>query len=150
MSCSRPRGQFLRGRGQMPWGQDRGQILRGRGQMPWGQDRGQILRGRGRIIWPRGHIGLNIPALQFAIWHLWDYPTLLCCGGDDWCRHCGGGAQPSQIFDCWSNRLFCQCLRVFIDANNVGKTPKFLSRNTPTLFYQHPFIFSGITVRKSN
>jgi len=67
-----------------------------------------------------------------------------------WLMQALRGAQPSQIFDCWSNRLFCQCLRVFIDANNVGKTPKFLSRNTPTLFYQHPFIFSGITVRKSN
>ena len=50
MSCSRPRGQFLRGRGQMPWG--RGQILRG--------------RGRGRIIWLRGHTGLE--ALTFLVY----------------------------------------------------------------------------------
>ena len=35
----------------------RGQFLRGRGQMPWGRDRGQKEWGRGRMIWPRG---LNI------------------------------------------------------------------------------------------
>jgi len=48
MSCSRPQGQYLRGRGQMPWG--RGQILRG--------------RGRGWIIWPRGHTGLGLCGLE--------------------------------------------------------------------------------------
>ena len=42
-----------------------------------------------------------------------------------WLMQALRGAQPSQIFDCWSNRLFCQCLRVFIDANNVGKTLNF-------------------------
>ena len=30
---------------------------------------------------------------------------------------------------------FCQRLCVVTDANNVGKTPKFLSSSTPTLFF---------------
>ena len=56
MSCLRPRGQFLRGRGQMPLG-----------------------RGRGRIIWPRGHTGLEaLTSLLRSLFHFrWYYKIRL-------------------------------------------------------------------------
>ena len=85
MSCSRPRGQYLQGRGQMPWG--RGQILRGRGR-----GRGEILQGRGpgRIIWPRGLniAGSNPASLNItAIYELsYCIITTSCCWRRAACR----------------------------------------------------------------
>ena len=83
------------------------------------------------------HFELKITfSLQFAIWHLWDYSTILSCVGDDWW---GGGHRPHVFLTLGATVSFCQRLCVITDANNVGnwQDPQIFTGRTPTLFCQH-------------